>query len=224
MNQNYQNGQNPQYPANYGNIPGTSTEIKEENVLAGAVGAFLFALVGGLAWFGLYQVGFIAGISGVLGMICALKGYSIFAKGESTKGIVISAVMTVIVIIIAWYLCLSLDVFSAYELWYEQGDIDYTVTFAESVSVAYLFLLDAEVAWSYWFNLVVGLVFCAMGIIPEFKKAKERVKVMQYQQANPYAQNPNAQNPNMQSPYAQSPEVQTPDVNPENQDNGNQDM
>ena len=63
-------------------------EIKE-NVVAGIVGAFLFALAGGAVWFGLYMVGFIASISGLVGAVCAIKGYSVFAKKESVKGIII---------------------------------------------------------------------------------------------------------------------------------------
>ena len=39
----------------------------KENMLAGIVGAFLFSLVGGALWFILYLVGFIAGISGLVG-------------------------------------------------------------------------------------------------------------------------------------------------------------
>ena len=62
----------------------------EENVVAGVVGAFLFSLVGGVLWFLLYQMGYIAAISGFIGIICAMKGYSFFSKGESKKGIIIN--------------------------------------------------------------------------------------------------------------------------------------
>ena len=61
----------------------TSSDLKSENVLAGTVGAFLFALVGGVLWYVLYQIGFLAAISGIVGVICAIKGYSFFAKRES---------------------------------------------------------------------------------------------------------------------------------------------
>jgi len=78
-----------------------NSEIKE-NVLAGIVGAFLFSLAGGVLWFLLYQIGFVAGISGLVGAVCAIKGYSVFAKKESTKGIIISLIVTLVVMIIAW--------------------------------------------------------------------------------------------------------------------------
>ena len=63
----------------------TSIETDEikENVLAGIVGAFLFSLVGGILWFVLYQIGYIASASGLVGVICAVKGYTIFAKTKN---------------------------------------------------------------------------------------------------------------------------------------------
>ena len=42
---------------------------REENVLFGVVGAFLFALVGGVLYYILYQIGYLAGISGLIGVI-----------------------------------------------------------------------------------------------------------------------------------------------------------
>ena len=68
-----------------------NTDVRE-NVVAGIVGAFLFSLAGGVLWFVIYLFGFIAGISGLVGAVCAIKGYSIFAKKESMKGIVISVI------------------------------------------------------------------------------------------------------------------------------------
>ena len=64
------------------NIKNQQTDVKE-NVIAGIVGAFLFSLVGGALWFLIYMFGFIAGISGLIGAVCAIKGYAIFAKKYS---------------------------------------------------------------------------------------------------------------------------------------------
>lgn len=140
-----------------------SDENTEENVLAGIVGAFLFALAGGLIWFLLYLIGFMASISGLVGAVCAIKGYSLFSKKESIKGIVISVVIALLVMVLAWYLCLSLDVYNAYQGWYEAGEVEFTLTFGESVQCAYLFLEEPEIALSYFGNLAMGLVFCIIG-------------------------------------------------------------
>ena len=111
---------------------GRQPDVKE-NVLLGVLGAFLFALAGGALWFVLYLVGFIAALSGLVGVICAIKGYSLFAKKESVKGIVIAVVMTLLVIVIAWYFCLSYDAYIAHQQWFEEGEIDYTITFLDAL-------------------------------------------------------------------------------------------
>ena len=136
----------------------------EENVLAGAVGAFLFALVGGVLWFALYMCGFLAGISGIIGVVCAIKGYSVFGKNESKKGIVISVLMTIIVLALSWYLCLGYDIYDAYNMWYENGEIDYTLSFFESVRVAPEFLADPEIGPAYFGDLAIGLLLSVVGV------------------------------------------------------------
>ena len=138
-------------------------EETRENVVAGMVGAFLFALAGGVIWFVLYLMGFLAGISGLIGVICAVKGYSIFAKRESTKGVVISVIMALIVIVIAWYLCLGYDVYQAHLGWYEEGLIDYTLTFFEGVQAGGYYLSDPEIGPLYIKDLGIGLLFCIIG-------------------------------------------------------------
>lgn len=148
----------------------------EENVAAGVVGAFLFALIGGALWFVLYLFGFIASLSGFVGIICAIKGYSLFAKKESVKGVVIAIVMTVLVLVVAWYFCLSYDVYMAYQNWFAEGEIDFTLTFVESVRSAYLFLGDSEIALPYLADLGIGLLFCALGAFSSVKAAVKRIK------------------------------------------------
>ena len=112
----------------------------KENVLAGIVGAFLFSLVGGLLWFLLDRVGFIAGISGIVGVIAANRGYSFFAKATSKKGIILSTVIALLVLVLAWYLCFSLDLAQAYEMWFENGEVDYLPTYFECVANGYYIL------------------------------------------------------------------------------------
>lgn len=154
----------------------TPAEPKSENVLAGIVGAFLFALVGGVLWYVLYQIGFLAAISGIVGVICAIKGYSVFAKRESIKGVIISVIMAILVIVIAWYLCLSTDVYKAYQQWYAEGDIDYTVTFFEAVRVAHLFLGETEILLGYLADLGIGILLCIVGCIQPIANALRKAK------------------------------------------------
>ena len=149
-----------------------------ENVVAGIVGAFLFSLVGGILWFVIYQFGFIAGISGVIGSICAIKGYTLFAKKESTKGIIISVIISLLVIVLAWYLCLAYDVYTAYKMWFEAGESEFALTYFESVRVSHYFLSDPEVAPAYFGDLAFGIIFCIIGgasnVITKIKNNKNK--------------------------------------------------
>ena len=150
---------------------------KEENVLAGIVGALLFSLAGGIVWFLLYQIGFLAAISGIIGVVCAIKGYTIFGKRESVKGVIISTVLAFLVIVAAWYLCLSYDVYNAYQDWFANGEVDFTLTFAESVRAGYLFLVeDTEIAIAYLKDLGIGLIFCVVGAFGYVKAAIGKAK------------------------------------------------
>lgn len=140
-----------------------ANEKTNENVVAGIVGAFLFSLAGGVLWFVLYLFGFIAGISGLVGAVCAVKGYSIFAKKESVKGIIISVVIALLVIVLAWYLCVGYDIYMAYQSWFESGEIDYTLNFFESVQAIPIFFEDAEISGAYLGDLLIGMLFCVGG-------------------------------------------------------------
>ena len=159
--------------ANQNNTP----NVKQENVVAGVVGAFLFSLVGGILWFLLDRIGFVAGISGIVGVIAANRGYSFFAKGSSKKGIILSTVIAALVLVLAWYLCFSLDLMEAYQAWYEAGEVDYVPNYFECISHAYLYLSDSELAFSYVSNLLIGLALCAVATFPTFKQLMAQEKL-----------------------------------------------
>lgn len=149
----------------------TPAPLQQENFLAGIVGAFLFSLAGGIIWFILYQIGFLAAISGIIGVVCAIKGYAVFGKAESIKGVIASTVIAFLVIVIAWYACLSYDVYLAYADLFETGDIDFKLNFFEAFQNAYLFLTEPDVGIYYWKDLVIGLLFCIGGCIAPVKNA-----------------------------------------------------
>ena len=153
------------------------TETKE-NVLAGAVGAFLFSLVGGILWFVIYQFGYLAAISGLIGVICAVKGYTFFAKikTESNKCLVISTVISIAVLVIAWYLCVAYDIYLVYQEWYAAGEVDFTYTFFESVQVVPYFFEESEILIAYLKDLGLGLLFAALGIIYYLAIREKRLK------------------------------------------------
>ena len=153
----------------------TALEIRE-NKVAGIVGAFLFALAGAVVYVILDRMGIISAFSGLIAAVCAFKGYSVFAKKESTFGAVISIVMAFVVIALAWYICLSIDVYQSYISWYNSGDIDYKINFFDALRNAHLYLGDEEIGRAYFGNLAMGLMFCLLGCISPITAAVRRAK------------------------------------------------
>ena len=153
------------------NTNAVSVPVKE-NFIAGLVGAFLFSLAGGAAWYLIYQVGFIAGISGIIGVVCAIKGYAVFAKKESVKGVIFSTIIAALVIVLAWYLCLATDVYKEFHT--ARGNEE--LSFAWCVRYAYVFLEEPEVARGYFGDLAIGMIFCIIGAFASVRNAISRVK------------------------------------------------
>ena len=79
------------------------------------------------------------------------------------KGIIISAVISLLVIVIAWYFSMAYDIYDAYKINLEEGYTDYTVSFIDSIRLVPFFLEDPEIARPYFGNLALGLLFSLLG-------------------------------------------------------------
>ena len=136
---------------------------RSENVLSGIVGAFLFSLAGAAVWVVLNRIGFIAGISGMVGVVCALQGYRIFGGKLSKKGVVFCFIIALLVLVMAWYGCLAYDVMTAFREWKEAGEVDSVPTYWECVRLAPIFLSDSSILLPYLGSLGLGLLFAVLG-------------------------------------------------------------
>lgn len=161
---------------------------KKEKVFLGLLGAFLFSLAGAVVWVILDMIGFIAALSGLVGVFCAIQGYRIFAGKLSKKGIIISVIIAFLVLIIAWYACLARDFMNASQKWYENGEIENSLTYPQAFSTAFLLLTDKQNLLSYGGSLLLGLGFAVLGSIGTIKTNFGRVKAektAQQQMADP---------------------------------------
>lgn len=158
---------------NDGKKPVKDISGTEENVLFGIIGAFLFSLVGGLLYVLLDRIGFIAAISGLVAVVCAIKGYTFFAKKETKRGTVISVIIAALVIILAWYVSFCIDLTQAYQSWFEAGEVDYVPTFFECMRYGFYFLIDNT---SYFINLALGLGLGALGCASYISNKLKREK------------------------------------------------
>lgn len=69
---------------------------KRENVFTGIIGALIGAAIGGGSIILLSQLGYVAGLSGLLLAVCTLKGYELLGGKLSTTGIIISIVLMLV--------------------------------------------------------------------------------------------------------------------------------
>ena len=81
------------------------------------------------------------------------------------KGIVIGVIFSLLTLVLAWYLCIATDVFNVYKEWYAMGEIDYQITFGEALQSVPLFMTEPEIAFNYWKDLVIGIIFAVAGSI-----------------------------------------------------------
>ena len=60
-------------------------EKPKENVLLGIVGALLFSLAGTVTYFVLYQLGYLAALSGIVAVICACTATSFSQRARAKR-------------------------------------------------------------------------------------------------------------------------------------------
>lgn len=147
-----------------------------ENILAGFVGAFLFSLGGGVLYFLLYQMGFIAGICGLVTFVLANFGYGRLSgnkKGDSIPGLVASIIMLILVIFLAEYLCVAYEIYRVY------SDELFEITFFDVVRVMPDFLSEGEILSAFIGDLVfayaLGAVASISTIARSVKARKQKI-------------------------------------------------
>ncbi len=153
-----------------GENPSIPQPVVIENTAAGIVGALLFSLAGGILYFIIYQLGFIAGIAGFIGVICAVKGYEIFAKKLSLKGVIIAVISSVVVILAAEYLSLA---YSCLDMFRTEFD-DPSITLADSAYFIRQMILDPElpdVRIEVIKEVGIALVLCAVASFTSIRNA-----------------------------------------------------
>ena len=102
--------------------------------------------------------------------------------------------MSLLVIVMAWYFCMAYDIYDAYKLGFEIGEVDFSLTFLESVRAVPVYLEDPEIGLAYWGDLAIGLVFCLLGcggyVISKLKNAKKSAETPFMEVAEPVAEQP----------------------------------
>ena len=148
----------PEEVQNFAQVAETPDINDNGNVLAGIVGAFLFALIGGALYFLIYQFGFIAGICGLVTFVLANFGYGLFAHTKnklSLVALISSIVMTLLVLLASEYLCISYEI-------YEVFKSEYGISFFDAVRATPEFLAESEVLIGFLKDIGIAYLFTAL--------------------------------------------------------------
>jgi len=129
----------------------------------GLVGALLFAGIGGAAFIGLWQLGYISAVAGILMGVLGTKGYEIFG-GKPGKGHVWIVVLSVVAwVFLATWLAVVVEFAIAY------NDFGVSVSFGYIASeISWYFQTDSEFQSSVIRNLVLAFIFSLVGCIGLF--------------------------------------------------------
>lgn len=145
-------------------INNSNSSVVEENMTMGIIGAFIGAFIGSIVLILLYQIGFIAAVSGIAISSLALIGYEKLAKGISKKGIIACIIVVVIVVFLAQNLAIAMAVSN--EL--AKHNIQFS-TFEVLKSLPNLFKTGNVSFGSYMFDLILEYVFCFVGAFSIYK-------------------------------------------------------
>ena len=151
---------------------------RNENVALGVLGALIFSVAGGLAHFGLMQLGYVAAISALAGMAA-----SYFGRKNTVHGAILAVVFTMLMIVAAEYFALAKEIFDVFKEEYE-------ITFRDALAATPAFLEDPDVRSGVLKDLGFALVFSILEAFFFIRDASRKAKAAAAAAAEAAAKNP----------------------------------
>jgi len=141
----------------------SANDFSLTNVLLGTIGAILGALLGGIIWICIGNLGFVAGLAGFAMMFFSIKGYGLFSGHLDKKGQIISLITTFIMIFLANYTLYALQYC---KIFYDGNYTINTILNSFKNLSSYLFIAGS---WdSFMKDLLIGYglsIWCGFGLI-----------------------------------------------------------
>lgn len=125
---------------------------KNQNVVAGIVGALIGSLLGVLSIVIFGQLGYVASVSGLIMAVCTIKGYELLGKRLGNLGIVFSSIIILLMIYVGcqldWAITVmsyfEIDIFTAFRAVSDSTVVD-RAAFMENLMMLYLFAIVGAV-------------------------------------------------------------------------------
>lgn len=138
---------------------------KPVNMITGIVGAFLGVLIGVVLWVLIYQMGYIAGIAGVVMMVCAFKGFELLGGRVNLPGAVICVIMVLAAVYFSHNIAMAVSIMQELD-GYSFGDAYQSIPFFRDMS--------SDFDTAYIRDLAVGYMLTLVAIIPSIKNMIKR--------------------------------------------------
>lgn len=157
-------------------IEENKAEIKSKkvNYFGGLVGAFLGSLIGVVLWVVIYQMGYIAAVSGLAFAICSIKGFEKLGGKLNVAGVIISLVVAVGMLYVAENIAFAIEIYNGLS-------VEYQITFFEAYQSIGMFMEDPEISSSVFTDLGIGyfmmLIASISPVIQTFKSMNNLVEV-----------------------------------------------
>lgn len=172
---------------------------KQEQVLPGIVGALIGSLIGAVVIVIVGQLGYVAAVSGLVMAICTLKGYEMLGKKLGTPGIIISCVLMLLMIFLAYQADWSITAAQFYET-------DFFTAFRAMMDLIKEGYVDSD---NYFGGLAQVYLFAVIGAVPTIiamaKGAKHMVTTAKMRSAYAPVSTPAAASEQMPVQPASSP-------------------
>lgn len=131
----------------------------------GLVGLFGGSIIGMIIWILIYQLGYVAGISGLLMAYLCIKGYEKFAGRLDKKGLFLSIIISVVMLAIAELICFNLEIANAFHL-----------SFTEALEVLPEMLDESSVQEAIFQDLAFGYIFMLVASYSLYVQEYRRIK------------------------------------------------
>lgn len=151
---------------NYGNDMSGGGITAKPNVVLGIIGALVGALLGVAIWIGLYQLGVIASFAGVAISYFACFGYGLLSKSKALKGVIISVVISVLLLLAAHFFCWGLEIYNAFKA-------EYDITLMDAMRSLPAIVFETELMIDFVKELLIGLILIGVGSVQFFRKARQ---------------------------------------------------
>lgn len=139
----------------------------KENIIGGIIGSFIGAAIGAVLWLFFSRIGFIVGLAGCAIIVFSIMLYKKMSGGLSRKGIFVCIASSVIMIYIADYISMGMDVLEAF-----QGEI----SFSEAMQILPDLMREQSVLSVFIKNLLIGYLIAGIACFSTVKRMLRSIK------------------------------------------------